>query len=118
MNRLRSERGSSSAIEIIGMLPLLIFAGLAAWQVLLVGFVATGAENAARTASRVMSLEQGSPEQAARQSLSPGLRPGTRVAVGPGETRVSVTVDIPLLLPRMSSGLSISRSAELPPRSR
>ena len=109
--RLRSQRGSAS-VELLGFLPLLLVAALAAWQILLATYAVTSASNAARTASRV----QGTTEQrtdAARDSLPAALRHGLKVTVN-GE-RSKVRVQIPIIVPGLTAGaLRVTREAELP----
>jgi hypothetical protein len=51
MSSLRRDDGALS-IEFVGMLPIVAFAALVVWQLLLAGLVATTAENAARAGSR------------------------------------------------------------------
>ena len=48
--RTYGQRGSAS-LETIGMLPYLLLAALFAWQVLVAGYIAVNAENAARHAA-------------------------------------------------------------------
>lgn len=110
LRRVRSERGSA-AIELLGMLPLLLLAALAAWQLLMVAFVMTTAENAARVASRAASL--GRPgEASARASVRGWLHEDVSAAVD--GTRVVVSIRVPLVFPGLPSPVVVSRSAELP----
>lgn len=109
--RLRAQCGSV-AVELMGLLPLLLLAGMAALQLLLVGFTVTAAENAARNGSRVLATV-GDPSEAALRSLPDHLADDASVTSG-GE-RVTVTVEVPVLVPGLStSALTVSRSAELP----
>lgn len=115
MRRLRAaardERGQAS-IELIGMLPFLVLAGLLVWQLLLFGYAATSAENAARAASRV-EARGGNGERAANRVVGSALREGMRVQLS-GEKAV-VRVRVPLLVPGITGDdVTISRSAELP----
>lgn len=116
--RVSRDDGSSPAIEIIGMLPLIILASLAAWQVLLVAWTATAAENAARVGSRVAVVEQSQSagREAAYGALQPGLRSGAQVTFPDGGTRARVRVGIPVLHPALrSDGFAVARVAEMPP---
>ena len=65
--RLRGEDGQTS-VELLGMLPFLVIAAMAAWQILLVGYAVTSAENAARAASRV-EVRGGDGEKAAKRVI-------------------------------------------------
>jgi hypothetical protein len=108
----RGEHGQAS-IELVGLLALLLVAGLAVWQVLLAGWAATSAANAARTGSRVESRGGGG-GSAARESLSSALRDEARVQVA-GET-TTVTVRVPILLPGLLSrdDVTITKRATVP----
>jgi hypothetical protein len=101
-------------VELVGLLPLLLLAGLAALQLLLVGFTVTAAENAARSGSRAVALG-GDPRDVAIGSLPDHLARSAGVDAR-GEL-VRVTVEVPVLVPGLStSHLTVSRSAELPAR--
>lgn len=108
---LRRERGSAS-VELMGMMPLLLLAAFAGWQILLVAFTATSAENAARTASRAESRGEGG-EQAGREAVSTWLRDGTTVEVD--GTKATVRIRVPIVVPLISSDqLAVSGTAEMP----
>jgi hypothetical protein len=107
----RSERGSVS-LETIGMLPYLIMAALFAWQVLVAGYIAVNTENAARNGSRVEG-RGGNGNAAAIESLAPFVRDNATARVD-GET-ATVTVEIPIVLPQITSeNFAITRTATLP----
>lgn len=109
--RWGSDRGSPS-VEFAGLLPLLLVAALFAWQLSLVAFVATQAENAARVASRAQTLS-GDGVRAGEAALSPYLRADAQVRVV-GQ-RSTVRIPLPIILPSLNlPDLAISRSAELP----
>ncbi len=109
--RARDATGSI-AVELMGILPLLLLAALAAWQILLAGFVATSAQNAARTASRVEGLG-GDGERAGLESLSPWLRDGATADLE--DTRATVTILVPVIVPGFTTdAFRITRTAELP----
>ncbi len=109
--RLRSESGQAS-FEFLGMLPFLLIAALACWQLMLGAWAYTQASNAARTASRVHG-RGGDEGKAARGAVSKPLREGMRVSRD-GD-RVTVRVRIPLVVPGLTSArLRATRSAELP----
>lgn len=109
--RARGERGQAS-VELIGMLPFLVLAALLVWQLLLVGYAVTSAENAARAASRV-EARGGDGGKAARRVVGSPLRKGIRTEVDRGKTVVRVRV--PLIVPGITrEDLTVSRDAELP----
>ena len=113
--RLRGDDGQTS-VEFLGVLPFLLLAALAVWQLLLAASTATSAEHAARNASR--ELGRGGDGAAARAAaidgLSPWLRGGDVEVARDGE-RVDVRVPIPVLLPGLTTDrLAIRRDAELP----
>ena len=106
------ERGVA-AVEFMGVISYLLFAALAAWQLLLAGAVVTAAENAARTGSRKATLgEDGA--SAAVEALPSWLRPGADARAS--GTKVTISVPVPVILPGLElGGLRATREAELPP---
>jgi hypothetical protein len=112
MRRLREERGQASA-ELMGMAFWLLLAALCVWQLMLAAWTVTQAANAARTASRVAARPDGDPEKAARNALSAPLREGFHRFMLDGE-KATVRVRIPIIVPGLETGLSVSRSATLP----
>ena len=107
----RNERGTVS-LETIGMLPYLLMAALFAWQVLVAGYIAVNTENAARNGSRVEG-RGGNGSAAAIDSLAPFVRDNATASVD-GE-RATVTVEIPIVLPQITSeNFAITRTATLP----
>jgi hypothetical protein len=118
VSRLRpgDERGSPS-VELLGMLPLILLFALAAWQLLLFGATYASVENAARTGSRTAALQGvAQAEAAAVASLSSWLQEGASASVAP-PTRMTVTVEVPLLFPGLTRrDLVVTRTAEFPPR--
>jgi hypothetical protein len=113
--RRRFERGDqrgSVSLETIGMLPYLLMAALFAWQVLVAGYIAVNTENAARNGSRVES-RGGNGTAAAIESLAPFVRDNA-TATTDGES-TTVTVEIPIVLPQITSeNFAITRTATLP----
>jgi len=106
----RSQRGSAS-VELLGMLPLLLIAALAAWQLLLVACTVTATQDAARTGSRAAGLG-GNGAAAAVGALPAWLRSGATASGGP---RVDLRVRVPIVLPGLTNdALTVRRSAELP----
>lgn len=107
----RGERGQAS-VELIGMLPFLVLAALLVWQLLLVGYAATSAENAARAASRV-EVRGGDGRKAAERVVAAPLREGIRTELDGG--RAVVRVRVPLIVPGLTrDDVALSRDAELP----
>jgi Flp pilus assembly pilin Flp len=108
---LRREHGATS-VELVGLMPVLILAALAGWQVLLFGFTATAAENAARTGSRAESRGKDG-QEAARESVSRFLQDGTKATID--GTKATVRIEVPIIFPLLSSeDLTVSGSAEMP----
>jgi pilus assembly protein CpaE len=109
----RRSAGQAS-IELIGMLPLLLLAALAGWQLLLGAFTATSAQDAARTASRAASLGQ-DPAAAAQRAISSYLRSGTTATIDSNGETVTVRVKVPIVFPGLTSNSFVmSRHAQLP----
>jgi hypothetical protein len=107
----RGQQGTA-AIELVGVLPLMLIAALAAWQGLLMTYSATAAQDAARTGSRASGLGRNG-EAAAVGAVSSWLRPGV-TATSTGE-RMTVHIKVPVVVPGLTfGGLTVSRSAELP----
>ena len=105
-----AERGSAS-VELLGMLPLLLLAALAAWQLLLVACTVTAAQDAARTGSRAAGLGANGAAQAVG-ALPAWLRPGASVS---GGQRLEVRVRVPIVLPGFTTdSLTVRGTAELP----
>ena len=107
---LRGESGQAS-VELVGTLPFVICGALIAWQLALVGHVAWMTAHAARAGARAAAVSRDA-GSAARSTLPPPLRAGTRVVRGAGGG-VRVSVPVPVLLHRFSSPVSISASADL-----
>jgi hypothetical protein len=110
--RLREERGQASA-ELMGMAFWLLLAAVFVWQLMLAAWTVTQTANSARTASRVAARAGADPEKAARNALSRPLRGGFHDFTLQGE-KATVRVRIPIILPGLETGLSVSRSATLP----
>jgi len=109
--RLRDESGQAS-VELLGLLPYLLVAGLFVWQLLLATWAVTSASNAARTGSRV-EARGGDGRKAALDALDAALREHARSRIA-GE-RAEVRVRIPLLFPGLSTrDLTVQRVAEFP----
>lgn len=106
-----SERGQAS-VELIGMLPFLVLAALLVWQLLLVGYASTSAENAARAASRVVA-RGGDGERAASRVIASALREGIRTEMN--GAKATVRVRVPIIVPGVTrADVTVTRDAELP----
>ena len=111
--RVRREERGQASFEFLGMLPYLLLAAFAGWQLMLGAWTYTQAANAARTASRVEG-RGGDGERAAKDAVTGVLRRGMVVDTKPNN-RVTVKVRIPIVLPGLSSAkLRATRTAELP----
>jgi hypothetical protein len=106
------ERGQAS-VELLGVLPALLLAGLVAWQLILAGQAAWLAGNAARVGARAAAVGD-APTRAARSSLPASLRRGMRVAERDGS--VTVRVRLPVLMRGWGSPLRLEARAGLPRR--
>jgi hypothetical protein len=117
LGRLRSERGQV-AIEMLGTTGLLILAALVAWQLALAGWSAVGAANAARTAARAYSRtgDAAGAKSLGEKSLDDAfLGTGSSVNVsGSSDAHADVVVSIPIIVPGISSPITIPASADMP----
>ena len=109
--RRESQRGQAS-IELLGVLPAVLLAGLAAWQIVLAGHTAWLAGNAARVAARAEAVGA-DPGAAARRALPAHLRRGLIVR-GREDGRIDVRVRIPIVVQGAGSPLRVGASAALP----
>src|SRR3954453_20731980 len=109
MRRIRDERGQST-VEFVGTLPMILLAGLIAWQLVLVGHVAWDAAGAARSGARAKLVGRDA-AAAAGAAVPPPLRSGTRVATLASGVRVSVPV--PLVVYRWRLPVHLSAAASL-----
>lgn len=105
------------SVEVVTVAPLLVVVALLLWQALLVGTAVTGAENAARSASRALgrgaSMDQA--VEVARDS-GPGWAHDRMDVVRRSDGAVEVEIRTPLISPAASLDLlTVSRSAQLPP---
>lgn len=108
---MRSDRGSA-AVELAGMLPLMLLAAVLVWQALLITSTTNAAEHAARNASRAAAMGEAA-QPAALAAVPTWLRDDARVQRR-GPTAVTVEITVPLVAPGVSSPWRISRDAELP----
>lgn len=107
MKRAAGERGQAS-LELLGLLPVLLFVALAAAQLLAVGYSSVLAGNAAEAAA--LALAGGAdPETAAREALPGWSRRRLGVAVKGGDVRIRLRP--PALLPRLAGEVEVTAKA-------
>jgi hypothetical protein len=112
-HRRESQRGQAS-IELLGVLPAVLLAALAAWQIVLAGYTAWLAGNAARVAARAEAVGR-DPDEAARGALPAHLRRGL-IVNGDGDGRIDVRVRVPIVVHGAASPVRVAASASLPQR--
>jgi pilus assembly protein CpaE len=106
--RLRDECGQAS-VELLGVLPCVLLAGLVAWQLVLAGHTLWLTSQAARVAARAHAIgndSRAAAESALPRSLERGLRVRRRREGG-----VRVDVRVPLVLRQWSSPVAVSASS-------
>ena len=107
---VRSEHGQAS-VDLVAAAPLVLLAGLIAWQLALAGHAAWMCAHAARAAARADAVGA-DPRRAARSALPRSLERGLRVE-RPGAGRVVVRVRIPAALPGLGSPVTVAAAAGL-----
>lgn len=109
-HRLRSEAGQAS-VEMVAVLPLVLLVGAVCWQFALAGHAAWLSAHAARAGARADAVG-GDVGDAARSALPGALERGLEVErLRDGGVRVEVQV--PLLLERWRSPLSVGATSSL-----
>jgi pilus assembly protein CpaE len=108
--RTESERGQAS-VELLGVLPAVLLAALASWQIVLAGHTAWLAGNAARVAARAAVVGR-DPGAAARSALPAHLRRGLIVRTR-GDGQVDVRVRVPIVVTSAASPLRVRALAAL-----
>ncbi|GAB6899782.1 hypothetical protein [Kineosporia succinea] len=105
------ERGQAS-IELLGAIPFIALAFLAALQLTVAAATAQAASAAARAAARTASQGDGDPAASARRSVPDWLEDDLAVEIGGGESpSVQVTVTMPIVLPGLGGGPQVHRTA-------
>jgi hypothetical protein len=107
---LRHERGQA-AVELVAAVPLVLLAGLIAWQLVLAGHAAWMSAQAARAAARAEAVGA-DPGAAARSALPRTLERGLRVE-RPERGRVRVRVRVPLVVRGVRSPVTVAATAAL-----
>jgi hypothetical protein len=105
-----SERGQA-AVETVAVLPFVILAALAAWQIALAGHTLWLAAGAARAAARADTVGR-SPERAARSALPGSMERGLSVR-RLREGGIRVEVKVPLLMRRWHAPLEMAASSSM-----
>jgi hypothetical protein len=108
--RRDSQRGQAS-IELLGVLPAVLLAALAAWQFALAGHSAWLAANAARVAARASAVGA-DPGRGARTAVPAHLRRGLIVKSRAGE-RIDVRLRVPLVLRGAAGPVRVRASGSL-----
>jgi pilus assembly protein CpaE len=83
-----------AAVELVGLLPLLVLLALGAWQAVVAGQAAWLAAGAARASARAAAVGD-DPATAARRTLPPALERGLRITTATSGTAVTVRIGIP-----------------------
>jgi hypothetical protein len=110
VSRTDTETGQAS-VEAVASVPLVLLAGLVAWQLVLAGHTLWVCANAARAAARAEAVGA-SAASAARSALPRPLERGLSVERrDSGAVRVEVRV--PILLPAWQSPLRVSATSSL-----
>jgi pilus assembly protein CpaE len=104
---VKDERGQAS-VELLGVLPCVLLAGLVAWQLVLAGHTLWLTSQAARVAARAHAVDRDA-KAAARSALPRSLERGLRVRRREGGVRVEVRV--PLVLRRWRSPVAVAASS-------
>jgi hypothetical protein len=91
----RVAQSGQAAVELLAGLPVLLLAGLVAFQLLAVGYSLTLADGAAEAGAMAQAAGT-DPEAAAREALPGWARDRVRVSSGPGGVRVEVEPPSPL----------------------
>jgi hypothetical protein len=115
VRRLRSQRGQAS-VDAVASLPLLLLAGLVAWQLALAGDTVWMCAQAARVAARAVAVGR-DPTVAARSALPRSLERGLSVDRR-GHGAVRVRLRVPLLVRRIRTPVRVAATAALAPPAR
>jgi type II secretory pathway component PulK len=104
-------QAGQASVELVAVLPIVLLAGLIAWQLLLAGHSLWLCASAARAAARADTVGR-SAERAARSALPESLERHLAVErLREGGVRVSVRV--PLMLQNWSTPVRVSASSSL-----
>ncbi|MFD9715192.1 TadE/TadG family type IV pilus assembly protein [Streptomyces sp. NPDC059076] len=114
-HRQRQRERGQAAVEYAGVIALLLFVALAAIQLGVAAYAAQQAGTAARAGARAASMPDGDGRAglAADAAVSSWLTPKTQSGSCGDQITVSVTIDIPQVLPIFDFG-SARRSVTMP----
>jgi TadE-like protein len=111
----RSDRGQA-AIELLGVLPVLLLIALVGVQLGMVAYAASQASTAARAAARTASqdLPGQSPQAAGEAAVSDWLH--VQIQVGESDEDVTATarIKVPSLIPGIGGFGPVTRTAQMP----
>jgi pilus assembly protein CpaE len=107
---VRDQTGQAS-VELVGVLPAVLLAGLVAWQLALVGHTAWLVAGAARSAARAEAVGRDA-DAAARSALPATLERGLRVERD-GHGGVRVRARVPLVLTDVRGPVALTARARL-----
>jgi hypothetical protein len=114
MGAIRSRVGrcqlGQASVELVAALPFVLLVGAVVWQCALAGHTAWLAAHAARAGARAEVVD-GDVRAAVRSALPNGLEHGLEVERRDG--RVSVSVELPLLLHRWRLPVAVGATASL-----
>ncbi|MFJ5290011.1 TadE/TadG family type IV pilus assembly protein [Streptomyces sp. NPDC088348] len=111
----RCDDRGTAILEFTGMLPILLFIGMAAIQLGIVGYTANQAGTAARAAARTEALAAGTGAAAGHDAVSGWLQGDTTVSVGGGDTvRATATITVPSVLPGIHPFGPVHRTVAMP----
>jgi hypothetical protein len=109
LSRLRHSQRGQASVELLGALPLVLLAGLAAWQLVLAGHTLWLSAHAARAAARADAVGE-DPSRAARSALPSSLERGLRVTRRPGGG-ITVRVRVPLVARHLGGRVAATASS-------
>lgn len=109
LSRLRHSQRGQASIELLGAVPLVLLAGLVAWQLVLAGHTLWLSAHAARAAARAEAVGK-DPSRAARSTLPDSLERGLKVTRRRGGG-VTVKVAMPLVARRLGGRVAVSASS-------
>ena len=111
----RNDRGQAS-VELLGSLPFLALALIAALQLIFAVATVQATSAAARAASRTVSQGDGDPTASAERAVPSWVVPRMDVQVSGGaRPSVRVTSSIPIIFPGLLDGPKVTRSAWFDP---
>jgi pilus assembly protein CpaE len=102
----RSEAGQVT-VELMGLTTVLLGVLLMLWQIALVGYTFVLADHAAREGARALAVDA-SAQDAAMEDVPGAWRDGTTVRVG--DENVEVAMDVPVIVPGLSTPFALRAS--------